>query len=464
MRTSLSALVVVALLGAPGPSEALIPPQCGPDCMHPGTYVICNDSLDNGLAGSGVIGLNSFEWTCSAFAAPSASSYDLLSAWAAYGPTNGGFPTFIEVRAYANGPGGTATPGTQIMPSQNGNLSIPFNNNPALVSLSLSPTYAGLSGPLRLCLLNGADDSDMGILYDGDGIQTGLNYQHRAGHPWEDAASATPPVPGDFAIRAVVHTSDMGPWTPPSGVCVQPAMDGGVQADSGVTPDAGVLPDSGPSDLGVAPDAAVTDAGAPLDGAVFEDAMPAPDAGASADATSAEDAAFLDATGFADAAQLPGDDAGSTSPAPTVTSISPNSGSNAVAIDVVVSGTGFAPGATLRIGAIPTTRITVPGPSTLLAQVPPGIIAGKYDVVVQNPDGQAAVLVKGYEVVDPAGQAPTDGGCGCSNGGSPDLMGITAWIGAFLLRLGRRRAPGHGRPPAPGARALFSAQDADIRR
>lgn len=431
-------------------SFAAIPPQCGPDCRNIGRYVLCNDSLDMSAVGSGAIRINSFEWSCSAFNAPSASPFSLDSAWAGYAPTNGSFPTFIEVRVYGNGVGGGAAPMNQAMPAQTGNLAIPYNTTPAFVSLALSPTYPALSGSFRICLLNGADDSDMGIIYDGDGIQAGYNYQRLGGRAWEDAMTGG--VTGDFSIRAVVTTTDHTPWTSPAGACFPGGADAGPRdsgsADAGLAPDAqdpadlGVSADGGvaPADSGVEPaDSGVppSDSGVePADGGFGPDARPTDADFQTPDAQAAD-------AGFAAADALPADsgpvDAGVAAPAPTITSISPASGVNNAAIDVVVSGTGFVSGATLKIGAIPTTRVTVPGPTTLLAQVPPGIVAGTYDVVLMNPDGQAAVLVRGYEVTTTSGQAPTDGGCNCSS--EPrGPVGLALLALALVRRQARRRA------------------------
>ncbi len=433
-------------------SFAATPPQCGPDCRNVGRYVLCNDSLDASSVGSGAVQLNSFEWSCAAFGAPSASSFSLDGAWAGYAPTNGSFPTFIEVRVYGNGVGGGAIPMNQAMPSQSGNLSIPYNTTPAFVSLGLAPTYPSLSGSFRICLLNGADDSDMGIVYDGDGIQAGYNYQHLGGRPWEDAMTGG--LTGDFSIRAVVTTTDHTPWTSPAGACYPVGADAGPRdsgsADAGLAPDAqdpadlGVTADSGvvpPADSGVGP----ADSGVPPSDSGVEpaDAGLAPTDARSTDADfQTSDAQPADA-GFAAADAQPADsgaspgDAGVAAPAPTISSISPDSGVNNAAIDVVVSGTGFVSGATLKIGAIPTTRVTVPGPTTLLAQVPPGIVAGTYDVVLMNPDGQAAVLVRGYEVTTTSGQAPTDGGCNCSS--EPrGPMGLALLALALVRRRARR--------------------------
>lgn len=436
-------------------SFAATPPQCGPDCRNVGRYVLCNDSLDMSAVGSGVIRINSFDWSCSAFNAPSASPFSLDGAWAGYAPTNGSFPTFIEVRVYGNGVGGGAQPMNQVMPTQTGNLAIPYNTTPAFVSLALSPTYPApgyppLSGSFRICLLNGADDPEMGIIVDGDGIQAGYNYQHLARRPWEDAMSGG--VTGDFSIRAVVTTTDHTPWTSPGGACFPGGADAGPRDSGGA--DAGLALDAqDPADLGVSADSGVTpadagvepaDAGLPADAGVAPaDSGIAPDSGvAPADSGVAPADAGAEP---ADAGAEPKDsgatatDAGIAAPAPTISSISPASGVNNVAIDVVVSGTGFVSGATLKIGAIPTTRVTVPGPTTLLAQVPPGIVAGTYDVVLMNPDGQAAVLVRGYEVTTTSGQAPTDGGCNCSSErAGPMGLGL---VGLLALLRPRRRVP-----------------------
>ncbi len=74
-------------------------------------------------------------------------------------------------------------------------------------------------------------------------------------------------------------------------------------------------------------------------------------------------------------------------PAPTVTSVTPNSGLSTGGTVVTLSGTGFAAGATVLIGGVEATNVSVTSDTSLTAATPPHA-AGTVDVVVRNPDGQ----------------------------------------------------------------------------
>lgn len=82
-------------------------------------------------------------------------------------------------------------------------------------------------------------------------------------------------------------------------------------------------------------------------------------------------------------------------PAPTITSIDPEEGSDAGGIAVTIIGTGFREGASVSIGGSPATNVTVVSPTTITCTTPAGT-AGPSDVVVTNPDGQSDTLEDGF--------------------------------------------------------------------
>jgi hypothetical protein len=91
-----------------------------------------------------------------------------------------------------------------------------------------------------------------------------------------------------------------------------------------------------------------------------------------------------------------------------VTSILPNLLKAGSGTSVTVTGTGFAPGATLSFangpGPAPTaSNVTFVSPTTLTAWVKVGKKGAKgsrvWDVVVTNPGGQAGVLPGGFTVI-----------------------------------------------------------------
>lgn len=86
-------------------------------------------------------------------------------------------------------------------------------------------------------------------------------------------------------------------------------------------------------------------------------------------------------------------------PAPTVSSITPNSGSTAGGTSVTISGTGFISGATVTIGTA-ATNVNVVNSTTITA-LTPAHAAGPVNVVVQNPDSQSGSLTNGYTYAIP---------------------------------------------------------------
>jgi hypothetical protein len=131
---------------------------------------------------------------------------------------------------------------------------------------------------------------------------------------------------------------------------------------------------------------------------------------------------------------------------PKITAITPSEGNNTANNPVVIIGSGFADGASARIGQIPLIGIEVPGSSTIKGVVPAGIADGVYDVLVENPDGQIALLQDGYAVGNSsgngnAGAPPAESSCGCeslqSNHQEFNGLLLLALVGILLPR--RRR-------------------------
>lgn len=81
--------------------------------------------------------------------------------------------------------------------------------------------------------------------------------------------------------------------------------------------------------------------------------------------------------------------------APTVSGISPNSGTDDGGSPVTITGTGFYSGATVTIGGSPATSVTVVNPTVITAVTPAGSV-GARDVVVTSAQGQSGALAGGY--------------------------------------------------------------------
>ena len=71
--------------------------------------------------------------------------------------------------------------------------------------------------------------------------------------------------------------------------------------------------------------------------------------------------------------------------APTVTAISPSTGSTVRPTPVMISGTGFLAGATVRVDIVAVSATVVN--STTISAIVPAHAAGHADVVVTNPGG-----------------------------------------------------------------------------
>jgi hypothetical protein len=96
----------------------------------------------------------------------------------------------------------------------------------------------------------------------------------------------------------------------------------------------------------------------------------------------------------------------SSNPAPTVSSISPASGTAAGGTAVNITGTGFLAGATVRLGGTAATSVTVVSGTSITATTPPGT-AGAVAVTVTNTDGQSGILPSGYTYTSSTGGGGT---------------------------------------------------------
>jgi hypothetical protein len=99
--------------------------------------------------------------------------------------------------------------------------------------------------------------------------------------------------------------------------------------------------------------------------------------------------------------------------APTVMSVSPNSGPVAGGTAVTITGTNFAAGATVTFGTASATNVVMVSGTTITATTPAGS-AGAVTVTVTNPNSQNGSLTNGFTYV--SATAPTVTGISPSNG------------------------------------------------
>jgi hypothetical protein len=105
---------------------------------------------------------------------------------------------------------------------------------------------------------------------------------------------------------------------------------------------------------------------------------------------------------------------------PTVSGVSPNSGSTAGGTAVTISGTNFASGATVTFGGTPATNLVVVSSTSITAVTPAGS-AGPVTVTVTNPGAQSGSLANGFTFV----VAPTVSSVSPNNGPTTGGTGVT---------------------------------------
>src|SRR6185312_13814542 len=118
----------------------------------------------------------------------------------------------------------------------------------------------------------------------------------------------------------------------------------------------------------------------------------------------------------------------SANPAPTVSSISPTSGTTSGGTAVTISGTGFLSGATASIGGTAATNVNVVSGTSITATTP-AHVAGAVTVSVINSDTQSGSLASAYTYVNPA---PTVTSISPNNGSAAGGTALTITGTGFL--------------------------------
>jgi fibronectin type 3 domain-containing protein len=124
--------------------------------------------------------------------------------------------------------------------------------------------------------------------------------------------------------------------------------------------------------------------------------------------------------------------------APTVSAISPNTGSASGGTSVTITGTGFSAGASVSLGGAAATSVSVVS-STSINAVTPAHAAGTVSVVVTNTNGQSGTLANGFTygsppptptvtAISPA-SGPSTGGTSVTITGTGFSTGATVSIG-----------------------------------
>jgi hypothetical protein len=131
-----------------------------------------------------------------------------------------------------------------------------------------------------------------------------------------------------------------------------------------------------------------------------------------------------------------------TPAAPTLSSISPTSGTTAGGTVVTLNGANFVSGATVTVGGTAMTGVTFVSASQLRATAPAGT-AGAKTIVVTNPSGQTATLTNAFTYVAPVAaptfssntptSGPTAGGTVVTITGANFVSGATVTIGGTAM-------------------------------
>jgi hypothetical protein len=85
---------------------------------------------------------------------------------------------------------------------------------------------------------------------------------------------------------------------------------------------------------------------------------------------------------------------------PTITGVSPDTGSSQGGTDITITGTNFRAGATVKISTSSATNVVVVNSTTITARTPGWTYGGWYDVTVTNTDNTTGTLTDGFHYLE----------------------------------------------------------------
>ncbi|MGA9752343.1 MAG: IPT/TIG domain-containing protein [Acidobacteriota bacterium] len=133
-----------------------------------------------------------------------------------------------------------------------------------------------------------------------------------------------------------------------------------------------------------------------------------------------------------------------SNPPPSISGLTPSSGSTAGGTPVMISGSNFVAGATVTFGGAAATQVSLVSASSLTC-LTPSHGTGAVDVMVQNPDSQSGTLPGGFTFVAP-GNPPTVSGVSPSSGPAAGGTAVTIsgsnFVAGASVTLGGAAAPG----------------------
>ncbi len=128
--------------------------------------------------------------------------------------------------------------------------------------------------------------------------------------------------------------------------------------------------------------------------------------------------------------------------APTVTSVSPSSGTVAGGTSVTITGTGFVSGATVTFGGTASSSVTVSSATSIVATSPARGSTGLVAIAVSNPDTQTGIIANAYTynplpaptvTTIAATNGPAAGGTNVTISGTNFVAGASVTIGGAAL-------------------------------
>ncbi|MBS2025906.1 MAG: IPT/TIG domain-containing protein, partial [Deltaproteobacteria bacterium] len=144
-----------------------------------------------------------------------------------------------------------------------------------------------------------------------------------------------------------------------------------------------------------------------------------------------------------------------SSTAPTLTSVSPNTGPTSGGTVAEVDGTGLLDGALVFVGGRPANSVVVVTSGVLTARFP-ALPAGAADVTVTNPDGQSATLRSSFTVSNTSANGPrvnrVTPATGSLEGGTSAFVSGDGFSPGARVFIGGKPAP--AAPQGPGTLAV----------
>jgi hypothetical protein len=126
---------------------------------------------------------------------------------------------------------------------------------------------------------------------------------------------------------------------------------------------------------------------------------------------------------------------GSSTPAPTVSSISPLTGPTSGGTNVNISGSGFASGASVSLGGTLATSVVVVNGTSITARTA-AHASGPVNVVVTNSDGQTGTLSNGFTYIPPPTISNVIPNSGVTSGGTSITVSGSGFQTGATLSLG----------------------------